>query len=101
MYRQAVSVCFLHLYNVVICFALWYNKQEGGIMDKITVDSSLRVGCGKCVKDCVAFALYLENGKAKLRLPRGHKVVTCMIIGYPDVEYKRIAPRKPHKIKKI
>lgn len=42
-------------------------------MDKITVDSSLCVGCGKCVKDCVAFALYLENGKAKLRLLRGHK----------------------------
>ncbi len=39
--------------------------------------------------------------KAKLRLPKGHKVVTCMIIGYPDVEYKRIAPRKPHEIKKI
>lgn len=36
-------------------------------MDKITVDSSLCVGCGKCVKDCVAFALYLENGKAKVR----------------------------------
>jgi nitroreductase/NAD-dependent dihydropyrimidine dehydrogenase PreA subunit len=39
--------------------------------------------------------------KAKLNLPRGHKAVTCMIIGYPDVEYKRIAPRKPHKIQTL
>ncbi|MBR3737375.1 MAG: nitroreductase family protein [Eubacterium sp.] len=35
--------------------------------------------------------------KAKLNLPKGHKAVTCMIIGYPDVKYKRIAPRKDHK----
>ena len=31
--------------------------------------------------------------RKELRLPRGHKPVTCMIIGYPDVEYRRIAPR--------
>ena len=36
--------------------------------------------------------------KAKLHLPRGHKAVTCMIIGYPDVEYMRIPPRKPLKL---
>ena len=39
--------------------------------------------------------------KAKLNLPKGHKAITCMIIGYPDVEYKRIAPRKPLKIKTL
>lgn len=39
--------------------------------------------------------------KAKLQLPRGHKVVNCMIIGYPDVEYRRIPPRKPLKLKKL
>lgn len=39
--------------------------------------------------------------KAMLKLPRGHKVVTCMIIGYPDVEYKRIAPRKKREVKKL
>ena len=38
--------------------------------------------------------------KARLKLPLGHKVVTCMIIGYPAVEYKRIPPRKTHKIRK-
>lgn len=37
--------------------------------------------------------------KAALKLPKGHKVVNCLIIGYPDVEYKRIAPRKPLKSK--
>ena len=39
--------------------------------------------------------------KAMLKLPKGHKAVTCMIIGYPDVEYKRIAPRKPLKVKEV
>ncbi len=39
--------------------------------------------------------------KAMLKLPKGHKAVTCMIIGYPDVEYKRIAPRKPHIIQEL
>ena len=37
--------------------------------------------------------------KSILKLPKGHKVVSCMVIGYPNVEYKRIAPRKPLKIK--
>ena len=37
--------------------------------------------------------------KNKLRLPRGHRVITCMIIGYPDVEYRRIPPRKPLDVK--
>ena len=36
--------------------------------------------------------------RAKLRLPKGHKAVTCMIIGYPEVEYQRIPPRKPLKL---
>ncbi len=36
--------------------------------------------------------------KSMLNLPKGHKVVSCMIIGYPNVEYKRIAPRKPLKV---
>ncbi len=39
--------------------------------------------------------------KAMLKLPRGHKVVTCMIIGYPDVNYKRVVPRKPLKSKTL
>ncbi len=39
--------------------------------------------------------------RATLKLPRGHRAVTCMIIGYPDVAYKRIAPRKPHEIKTL
>lgn len=36
-----------------------------------------------------------------LKLPKGHKAVTCMIIGYPDVKYKRIAPRRPLKVKEL
>jgi len=29
-----------------------------------------------------------------IRLPKGQKTVTCMIIGYPAVKYQRIVPRK-------
>ena len=36
---------------------------------------------------------------AALKLPRGHKAVTCMIIGYPAVNYRRIPPRKKRRIK--
>lgn len=36
--------------------------------------------------------------KSALNLPKGHKVVTCIIFGYPDVKYERIAPRKEHKV---
>ena len=39
--------------------------------------------------------------KAMLKLPKGHKVVTCMIMGYPDVDYKRIAPRKKRDIRTL
>lgn len=30
-----------------------------------------------------------------IRIPKGHKVITCMVIGYPVVKYHRIVPRKP------
>ena len=36
--------------------------------------------------------------RMKLGLPRGHKAVNCMIMGYPDVEFRRIAPRKKLKV---
>ena len=34
-----------------------------------------------------------------LQLSDDHEVVSCMVIGYPDVEYRRIAPRKNPKVK--
>ena len=39
--------------------------------------------------------------KKLLELERGYEVVTCMVIGYPDVKYQRIAPRKELKLKKL
>ncbi len=29
-----------------------------------------------------------------LQLPKGHKVVSCMVVGYTDVKYQRIVPRR-------
>lgn len=40
---------------------------------------------------CTKFS---KNLKKLLALPRGHEVVSCMVIGYPDVKYQRIVPRK-------
>ncbi len=39
--------------------------------------------------------------KKMLHLPKGHKVVSCMVIGYPDVKYQRIAPRKDLQARKL
>ena len=36
-----------------------------------------------------------------LDLPEGHKVATCMVIGYPAVKYQRIVPRKDLKVKTL
>ncbi|MBQ9941739.1 MAG: nitroreductase family protein [Christensenellaceae bacterium] len=37
--------------------------------------------------------------KAMLPLEDDHEVVSCLVIGYPDVDYKRIAPRRELNIK--
>ncbi len=39
--------------------------------------------------------------KKLLELEKGYDVVTCMVIGYPDVKYQRIAPRKDLKVKRL
>ena len=36
-----------------------------------------------------------------LELPKGHKVVSCMILGYPAVRYRRIAPRREHPAREL
>ena len=36
-----------------------------------------------------------------LNTPEGFKPVTCLVIGYPDVEYKRIPPRNKAEINRI
>lgn len=39
--------------------------------------------------------------KSMLDLPSGHKVVTCMVIGYPNVRYHRIPGRKNIQIRTL
>ncbi len=36
-----------------------------------------------------------------LQLPKDHEVVSCMVIGYPDVKYQRIVPRKDLQVKTL
>ncbi len=47
---------------------------------------------------CAGISETLQN---LLDLPEGHKVVTCMVIGYPSVKYRRIVPRKDLKAKTL
>jgi len=43
------------------------------------------------------------SGKLRslLALPKGHKVISCIVIGYPAVKYRRIVPRKDLQAKKL
>ena len=43
------------------------------------------------------------SGKLRklIELPKGERVVTCLVIGYPAVKYQRIVPRKRLRIKKL
>ncbi len=36
-----------------------------------------------------------------LQLPKGHEVVSCLVIGYTDIKYQRIVPRKPPNINNL
>lgn len=38
---------------------------------------------------------------AMLEIEKGHSPVTCLVMGYPDVEYKRIPPRKKARVKML
>lgn len=49
----------------------------------------------------VACTRFSRKLRKLLGLPRGHKVVTCMVIGYPAVKYQRIVPRKPLQSKTL
>lgn len=45
---------------------------------------------------CTRISRKLRN---LMKLPKGQKAVTCMVIGYPAVKYKRIAPREGIKLR--
>lgn len=42
-----------------------------------------------------------EKLRELLELPKGCRVVTCMVIGYPAVKYQRIVPRKALKVRTL
>ncbi len=47
----------------------------------------------------VAAAKLNPKIKKMLDLPKGYSPVTCLVFGYPDVEYKRIPPRNKAEIR--
>lgn len=46
----------------------------------------------------IAAAKLSRKISRNLHTPDGHTPVTCLVIGYPDVEYKRIPPREKAKV---
>lgn len=34
-------------------------------------------------------------------LKEGEKIISCMVVGYPRVEYKRTVPRKPARVTRM
>ncbi len=47
----------------------------------------------------VAAVKFNKKLASMLELEKGSKLVTCLVIGHPDVEYERIPPRKEAKVK--
>lgn len=47
----------------------------------------------------VACAKLSRKLRKLLQLPKGHKVASCLVIGYTDTLYRRIPPRKPLQAK--
>ncbi len=45
---------------------------------------------------CTKFSRKLRK---LIKLPKGQKAISCMVIGYPAVKYQRIVPRKGLKVK--
>lgn len=46
---------------------------------------------------CVCYKLSPKIRKM-VNLPKGEKIISCMVIGYPSVKYQRTVPRKPLKV---
>lgn len=46
----------------------------------------------------IAAAKFGRKIAAALNTPKGHSPVTCLVIGYPDVEYQRIPPRNKAEV---
>ena len=39
--------------------------------------------------------------RALLRLPKGHEAVSCLVIGYTGIKYRRVPPRKPARLRRL
>ena len=82
------------------------------VSSRSTVDAGLASSYMELMAECLGlgvlysgFFVMCTRLSRKLRrllsLPKGHKAMTCMVIGYPAVKYQRIVPRKPLKSKTL
>ena len=49
----------------------------------------------------VAATKFSRKISSMLCLEKGESVVTCLVIGHPDVDYERIPPRNKAKVKRL
>ena len=71
-------------------------RGDGSAMELMAESMGLGVLYSGFFRACADVS---EELRKLLDLPEGHKVVTCMVIGYPAVKYQRIVPRKALKAK--
>ena len=78
------------------------NSVDGGLASSYMEIMAESLGLGVLYSGffvrCTKISRKLKN---LLDLEKGHDVITCMVIGYPNVKYQRIVPRKALKVKKL
>ncbi len=60
------------------------------------------LGLGTCCVGFITAAVNMDKAlKMLVRLPHGHKVQTCLIVGYPEFRYDRSAPKSGPRVEYI
>ncbi|MDF2678190.1 MAG: nitroreductase [Bacillota bacterium] len=58
------------------------------------VNGALASSNMELMTNAMGLGTFFSGFLVSLGVKEGHKIATCMVIGYPDVKYKRTAPRK-------
>ena len=78
------------------------NGVDGGLASSYMEIMAENLGLGVLYSGFFVMCTKISRKLKKLlELDKGHEVVTCMVIGYPNVKYQRIVPRKDLKVKKL
>lgn len=78
------------------------SNVDGGLASSYMELMAESLGLGVLYSGFFVMCTKLSRKLKKLiEIEKGHNVVSCMIIGYPNVKYQRIVPRKDLKVKRL